>query len=103
MKELAPPAVAFTARLGAPRHDDRAAHGAVVRAVARGHVRVAPVDVEDLGEGISVRLTTGAVQPSEDGRVGAEFSHGTLRRGGLPLGGSDRAHPEVRPVAFAIC
>ena len=103
MNQRAPAAIVVSARLGTPvRRPLRRGQDVVGPGAAR-HVSVAPVDVEDLGEGISVGFTTGAVQPGEDGGVGADFSHGSPRREGLPLGWSNRAHPEVSPGAFAIC
>ena len=75
MEQLTPAAIAFAPCLGAARDDDRRGDGSVVRALARGHVRVAPVHVEDLYEGVGVGFTPGTVQPREDGGVGAKVAH----------------------------
>jgi hypothetical protein len=88
MEELAPSAVALAARLGTSRDDDGGGDRAVVGAVPGRDVCVAPVDVQDLGERIGVGLTTGAVQPREDGGFRAELSHGSLRREGFPSAGA---------------
>jgi len=87
MEELAPPSIAFAARLRAARDHDRRRHGPVVRAVACRHVGVAPVDIEDLGERVGVGFATGAVQPRKDGGVGVELRHGDLWREGVPGAG----------------
>ena len=50
-------------------------------------MRVAPVHIEDLGEGIGVGLATRTVQPREDGGVGVKLRHGVLWREDVPLAG----------------
>ena len=80
MEELTPEAVGVAARLGTAGEKGFGPHRAVVAAVAVGQVRVAPADVEKLGEHIGQRLASRAV----------------WTRRGVPLGNGDRHN--LRPL-----
>ena len=75
MDQLAPDAVAVAARLGAPGKNSLGGHEGIVRTAPRRQVRVTPLDVENLAQGIGTRLTSGAIGTSDRGLLRQEVRH----------------------------
>ena len=85
MQQLAPEAITIPARLRAPEERPVRAHEGVVRALAGGQMRLAPLDVEDFLLGVSKRFTARTVGTRYRGLLRREVRHdpgldGTRRR-----------------------
>jgi len=75
MDQLTPAPVVLAARLGAPVADPPRRGEQVIETAARGKMRIAPVHVEDLLQGVGERLTSRAVHASNGGLLGGEVRH----------------------------
>ena len=85
MEQLAPEAIPVAARLRAPEQGAVRAHEGVIRALARGQMRLAPLNVENFLQGVGKRLTARTVGTRYRGLLRREVCHdpgldGTRRR-----------------------